>query len=159
MTERLSKLILTRPALTGQFGLALQFDGSDDHIEVPGFTEDISELTISAWIKADDWNSNRRILQKGNDRQRVSSAGRRRVNSFLKSVQLVWKSLSLPATGKWVHVVAAVYDGSTMSLYYDKILKGSTSRSGMVPTTSSDLFLGTKNAGAPSGDRFKGIDG
>ena len=142
-------------SVTGQVGTALQFDGSNDHIVVPGFTEDISGLTLSAWIKADDWNGNRRILQKGGDgsEYRLLAEGGKFVFE-MGSTRL--QLASLPPTGTWVHI-AAVYDGSTMSLYYNKVLKGSIARTGMVPTSSSDLYIGTKNAGAPSGDRFKGV--
>ncbi len=141
-------------SVTGQVGTALQFDGSNDHIVVPGFTENISGLTLSAWIKADDWNGNRRILQKGGDGNEY--------RLLVENGQFVFEMgstrlqlASLPATSTWVHIVA-VYDGSTMSIYYNKVLKGSIARTGMVPTSSSDLYIGTKNAGAPAGDRFKG---
>jgi hypothetical protein len=141
-------------SVTGKFAAALYFDGSDDHIEVPGFTEDISELTISAWIKADDWNGNRRIIQKGSDgsEYRLLIENSRFIFE-MGSTRL--EITTLPATGTWVHL-AAVYDGTTMNVYYDKVLVGSRTRSGMVPTSSNALYIGSKNAGAPAGDRFKG---
>ena len=139
----------------GMYGRALQFDGSDDHIAVPGFTGNFSELTLSVWIKATDWNGNRRVLQKGDDSSEyrlLSENGR-----FVFEVGSTRLQLNtLPATGSWVHV-AAVYDGSAMRVYYDKILQGTIARTGMAPSSSKQLFIGSKNAGAPSGDRFRGV--
>ncbi len=138
----------------GKSGNALVFDGTDDHIEIPGFTENINQLTISTWINATNWNGNRRLLQKGGD----GSEYRLLIENG-KFVFEVGSSrlqvTSLPATGTWVHVVA-VYDGNNMKLYYDKELKGTLARTGMVPTSNNALFIGSKNAGAPAGDRFIG---
>lgn len=139
----------------GKFGRALQFDGTDDHIAVPGFSEEMTGLTLSAWIHATDWSGNRRIMQKGGDgsEYRLLKESSRFVFEIgSKKLQLT----ALPATGQWVHV-AAVYDGAAMRVYYDKVLQGSTALTGPVPTSSSTLFIGTKNTGAGGGDRFFGF--
>jgi hypothetical protein len=141
-------------SVPGKFGTALQFDGSDDHIEIPAFSENLSQLTISVWVKATNWNGNRRIIQKGGD----SSEYRLLVEGgkFVFEVGSTRLELTtLPAVGTWVHIVA-VYDGSAMKVYYDKVLKGSIARTGQV-ATSSKAYIGSKNAGAPAGDRFYGI--
>ncbi|MBN2842196.1 MAG: hypothetical protein JXM68_03850, partial [Sedimentisphaerales bacterium] len=141
-------------SIAGKSGNALNFDGTDDHIAVPGFTENINQLTISAWINATNWNGNRRLLQKGGDGSefRILAENNRFIFEIGSSKLQI---TSFPATGTWVHVVA-VYDGNNMKLYYNKELKGTLARTGMVPTTSNTLYIGSKDAGAPAGDRFIG---
>ncbi|MHA1929385.1 MAG: hypothetical protein ACTSV2_12490, partial [Candidatus Thorarchaeota archaeon] len=50
--------------------LALYFDGSDEVI-IPSDSSlnPTTAITVMAWINADDWIGNRRILQKGVDDQ------------------------------------------------------------------------------------------
>jgi M6 family metalloprotease-like protein len=142
-------------AVAGKFGPAMQFDGSNDHLVIPGFIDNISELTISVWIKADDWSSNRRVMQKGNDgsEYRLLAEG----GKFVFEIGATRLELpTLPPTGVWVHL-AAVYDGATMRVYYDNVLQGSRARTGIIPVASGNLYIGTKNAGAIAGDRFKGV--
>ncbi len=131
------------------------FDGNDDHILVPGFSENMTGLTISFWMNVNDWGGNRRILQKGGD----GSEYRVLVewDEFVFEVGNTRLELSeLPATNQWVHV-AAVYDGNQMRVYYNKQLKGSKNRTGMVPSSTRDIYIGSKDAGSSGSDRFSGI--
>ena len=140
---------------TGVFGNAFNFDGSDDHIAVDDLSEDMSGLTISVWLNAGNWSSNRRVIQKGADSGEYRLLAER--SKFVFEIGSSRLELSeMPATGQWVHVVA-VYDGSQMKLYYDRVLKGTLARTGTVPSSSATLFIGTKNATSGSTDRYIGM--
>jgi hypothetical protein len=51
----------------GKFGNALEFDGSDDYVEVPN-SESLNfknQMTIEAWIKPKNWVNWLRVVAKG----------------------------------------------------------------------------------------------
>lgn len=119
-------------------------------------------ITISAWMKADDYLrangefANRRILQKGaNDNQFRLLAEWGNLVFHLANVGRL--ETPLPTTGSWHHI-AGVYDGSTMKMYVDGWLAGSIAASGKIGITTDPLFLGTKsNTVTVAGDYFKGM--
>ena len=140
---------------TGKFNGGMLFDGVDDYVDVAGFSEDMSGITISVWLRPDDWNGNRRILQKGNDGSefRLLRENSRMVFELGSSRLEVSE---MPAIGSWTHVVV-VYDGSEMRMYYNKSIKGTLSRTGTVPTSSRTMYIGSKNDSSISSDLFKGV--
>ena len=139
----------------GKSNSCFRFDGVDDHVVVEGLDAEMSEMTISAWIYSVDWNSNRRIIQKGGDGSEYRLLVER--SNFVFQIGSTSLLVSeLPPTGQWVHI-AAVYDGSNMSVYYNKELMLSTPLTGMVSTGSNDLYIGTKAEDSASTDRFNGV--
>jgi alpha-mannosidase len=111
-------------------------------------------ITISAWFNAEDWNGNRRILQKGNtDNQYRLLAENGQMVFEIYNVGRI--STLLPSTEEWHHI-AAVYDGTAMRLYLDGLLRTMMYASGPINLTDHPLYLGTKTPLAPSGDYFKG---
>src|SRR5205085_4100784 len=72
-------------------------------------------ITLAAWINANDWNGNRRILQKGNsDNQYRFLAENGSFKFHLNGVGTL--ASALPPTNTWMHV-AATWNGSTMIIY------------------------------------------
>jgi hypothetical protein len=121
----------------------------------------INAITIAAWIYADDWNGDRRIVDKGlryadhpytlTAQQGVLSFGVGIGNTNYASV-----STTLPSVGAWHHV-AGTYDGSAMQLYIDGQLMESSVASGVVRTTTTPLGIGNKLQTQYASDDFHGI--
>ncbi|MDF1539908.1 MAG: AGE family epimerase/isomerase [Candidatus Thorarchaeota archaeon] len=136
--------------------MALYFDGSDE-VLVPtaASLNPTDAITIMAWIKADDWVGNRRILQKGTDDQYqlIDEGG---LQFGLAGVVDGGISTPLPSTRAWHHV-AGSYDGAYMKIYVDGLEMGSESASGSIATSSKDLAIGNKPGSVGSLDRFKGV--
>jgi len=111
-------------------------------------------ITISAWFKADDWNGNRRLLQKGeSDRQYRLLAEWGNLVFDVYGVGRI--QAALPSSGAWHHA-AAVYDGTAMRLYIDGVRQAMAYAGGQINLTTDPLYLGTKTPQAPSGDYYKG---
>ncbi|MBN2228331.1 MAG: ThuA domain-containing protein [Candidatus Thorarchaeota archaeon] len=147
---------ITDNSETPSSNMALYFDGSDEVI-IPSDSSlnPTSALTVMAWIHADDWVGNQRILQKGvDDQYRLLDEGN--LEFGLAGVSGGDIGTPLPTTGEWHHV-AGTYDGSTISLYVDGVERVSNSASGSLQTSSTSLYIGNKPLSSYPGDRFKGI--
>jgi hypothetical protein len=141
---------------SGIRGGAVNFDTTDYFTASSTPSLNITDaITISAWIYALDWSSNRRIVQKGlNDNQyRLTAEG-----GILKFelLQVTFGSIAtaLPSTSQWHHVVGT-YDGGTIAIYIDGALANSTGATGSMFTSTDDVFIGTKS-GSTAGDFFDG---
>lgn len=146
---------------------ALRFDGVDDRIAVG--TPDVAgtELTLTAWFRADDFGvSDARILSKATGvaeqdhywmLSTIQSQSGPRLRFRLKAggstTTLISQGPRLSA-GEWIFV-AAVYDGERMRLYLDGEEVGSTAKAGMLATSPSvPAAIGNQ----PAGDRpFDGL--
>ena len=109
----------------GKFGKALEFDGSDDYVEMPndsGLPSGAQERTISAWAKVDTFK-NGRIFSYG-----AWSQG----NAFDLIEQKAHKFMIIGhtnnysttkidfSTGDWYHI-AAVLEAGNLTFYYNGI--------------------------------------
>ena len=141
---------------TQQSNMALYFDGSDEVIiSSDSSLNPTNAITVMAWINADDWDGNRRILQKGvDDQYRLIDEGN--LEFGLAGVSGGDIGTPIPTTGVWHHV-AGTYDGSTIRLYVDGVEEVSNSASGPLQTSSTSLYIGNKPLSSYSGDHFKGI--
>lgn len=145
----------------GTANQALYFNGSGycivnpaDAPTSPNLYDLQDAITISAWFNADDWNGNRRILQKGNsDNQYRLLAENGQMIFDIYNIGRI--ATSLPSTGVWHHI-AAVFDGDAMRIYMDGLQQTTMYASGQINLTDHPLYLGTKTPQAPSGDYFKG---
>ncbi|HEY0550172.1 MAG TPA: PA14 domain-containing protein, partial [Verrucomicrobiae bacterium] len=112
-------------------------------------------ITLAAWIYATNWNSNRRVLQKGDgDNQYRLLAEWGELKFDLTGVGTL--VTSLPATGAWVHL-AATWNGSTMVLYFNGVQQATLAAGGTLATTADTLRIATKNGSGSSGDYFLGL--
>jgi hypothetical protein len=114
----------------------------------------VKAITIAAWILANDWGGNRRIVQKGNsDNQYRLLAENGVFKLHLNGVDTV--TSPLPPTGVWVHV-AGTWDGSIMAIYTNGVQQASLAAAGTIVTTADLLAIGKKNTSGFAGDYFNG---
>ncbi|MDB6067149.1 MAG: type sorting protein [Pedosphaera sp.] len=111
-------------------------------------------LTICAWVNAVNWTGNRRVLQKGNNDNQYRLLAENNVFKFdLSGVAAL--TTTLPSSGTWVHV-AGTWNGSTMAIYYNGVLRTSISTTGTVATTTDALTIAAKNGSGAAGDYMLG---
>ncbi|MBC7328098.1 glycoside hydrolase family 92 protein [bacterium] len=146
----------------GKLGSALSFNGVNDFLEIsdsPSLNP-LNAITIDVWIYPNDWNGNRRIIQKGmQDNQfRLTAEGGRLV-WHIAGVSNGLLATDLPATKQWHHIVAG-YDGEKgiMWIWLDgRIVAERRDVRGNIPVRNEPLFIGTKRNDAPPGDWFNGL--
>lgn len=117
--------------VASQVGSGIDFDGSNDYIEVADSSWPVAAFTWSTWAKfADFANAFQFLLAKTLDNGAVSS-GEFRQNSSNQKVEFcgnsgisVVQSGTLSA-GTW-YCFAVTYDGTTTRLYVDGVLDNST---------------------------------
>ncbi len=140
---------------------SLYFNGSG-YVEVvpngsassPNLYNLTDEISLSAWIKPDDWGGNRRIMQKGNSDNQYRLLAEN--GGLVFEIYAIGRiTTELPSTGVWHHI-AGTYDGSVMKLFVDGVEMVRAYASGSINITNDNLFIATKNSGAPASDHFKG---
>ena len=139
---------------SGQYGAALDFDGSNDSVTVPDSSSlDLtSGMTVEAWVRPLTTSGWRTVVLKerpgdvvyalyssNNDNGRPS--GRARVNGS----NVLVNGTSRLTTSVWTHL-AATFDGSNLRLYVNGALVGTRSASGTILTTTNPLRIGGSSA-------------
>ncbi|MCW1886836.1 PQQ-dependent sugar dehydrogenase [Luteolibacter flavescens] len=142
---------------TGKIGGSLRFTGEFNQsvmVENHPSLNPTTAITISAWVNAADWTSNRRVLQKGNTDSQY--------RLLVEAGELVWDianvgrlETTLPPVNQWVHV-AATYDGARMRAFINGVRVGTMNATGAIPVTADPLYLGTKIPTAIAGDHLNG---
>jgi len=137
---------------------ALQFNAAQFQsvavFDAAGLDPSRGGLSITAWINAANWAGNRRVLQKGNNDNQYRLLAEGGVFKFdLTGVGTV--TTALPPTANWVHV-AGTWNGSTMAIYYNGVLKASLTASGSLSNTTDPLAIAAKNGSGTAGDYFQG---
>ena len=148
----------------GYFGNALETDGAVGNVDLGGIDVAGSEITVMAWINADDFETlDARIVSKstGSAEQdqtwMLSTISGPRLRFRLStngSTSTLLGSGGTLSSSTWIHA-AATYDGSTMVLYQDGLLVGSMAKSGNIDTDPSVLAW----MGASPGASAKVFDG
>ena len=129
----------------------VDFDGSDDFIDLGALSLDLNTTTISAWVKTNDTSQlNQCIL--GEDSAGVNDgdfffgydnevSDKWQLVVGLSGNNVIVQSDS-NATTDWTHLVATL-DGSTMKLYVNGVLQSDTeSFSGNIFKTSNHTLIG-----------------
>ena len=152
----------------GRFGSAVEFDGGDARLEAGTWSVGGSALTLTAWIKADDFGvGDARIISKATDHFEQDhyfmlstvTDGPMKLRARLKTGgqthTLIAASGALQA-GTWAFV-AMVYDGTTLKLFKDAAEAGSMTKNGMLDTNDSVPIWVGNNPGPR--DHKKPFDG
>ncbi|MEM7164110.1 MAG: LamG-like jellyroll fold domain-containing protein [Planctomycetota bacterium] len=127
----------------GHTGAGLQFDGSDDRLEIGNLDISGDELTIAMWFRVDDFGVyDARLISKATGTAEqdhwwmVSTLGNRLRFRLKTSVggtsTLIAPSGSLP-TATWVHV-AVTYNGAQMTIYQNGVAVASRAKQGSLAT-------------------------
>lgn len=121
---------------TGKFGGAISFDGSDDHI-ITGKTFNNSQFSYAVWAYPTSTATNKYILFEG-------GASSRNIGVLSSSATwYVWPNDATLNAGSvslnvWAFL-ALTYDGGTLRLYKDGVLKASLVAT---PGAGGNLFIG-----------------
>jgi hypothetical protein len=134
---------------TGNMG-SFSFDGVDDHIFLSTAFNNTSG-TWSCWFKATDITResgtyNRRLIHQSNG---TNGLYRIDLDQGIGDVRITsdfWPALTANGivVNTWYHV-AATYNGTTVSLYLNGVLKGSVSQTSQVNTSAISLAIGRFN--------------
>ncbi len=130
----------------GQLGGALEFDGIDDRVDLGVMDIPGSEMSISFWFKADDFDvSDARFISKatgtsGNHHYWMVGVSKKSKLSFRLKTNGITTTLTSKiasiSPGQWHHVTAT-YDGNKMKIYCDGKLIDSTAKTGQIDINNS----------------------
>ncbi len=142
----------------GKIGQALDFDGSDDDVQLLSNPLDgVSAFSISGWVNPDSTSSGTFSLVSrwagGGDNQILIRGGDGGVQfyTFNASAVQVGGNISTYSINTWQHFVAT-YDGSTMRMYKDGVVSATTySQTGNMANTSGGPRIG---GGSGSGSEY-----
>jgi 1,4-alpha-glucan branching enzyme len=142
----------------GMIGSALYFGAPSQVAVSNSFSlNPVQGITVSAWVNADDWPNNQRILEKGKSNNQyalfVNPSGQ--LAFAIYSVTNGMLVTSPPSGGSWHHI-AGTYDGSLISLYVDGQIVTQQTASGQMPVTADPLAIGFR-PGANIFHYFNGI--
>jgi MSHA biogenesis protein MshQ len=151
------------PAISGDPGTCHygQFDGGDDYIWIPDGEnlDNLTQLTLSAWIKADSFSQAngsgaRGILSKGPDVGDnvtyglfFSDTGGNQLQVDIDGANDRFSSNTSFTLGDWYHI-ALVFDGNQapsqrVKLYVNGVLDGTFSESSAaIPDSAGDFYIG-----------------
>ena len=142
--------------ITGQVGGALDFDGFNDHVQVPDAASlDItSELTIAAWINPGSMGQGDqgRIVDKaGADGTvgwvfRLNSSNRLSFQQHGKTPGITTRS-NVIQTNTWQHVAAVVTGGTSVTFYVNGTNVGEATLTGAIAANTKPLSIGIRGDG------------
>jgi chitodextrinase len=132
----------------GKYGDALSFNGSNSVVTIPASAslDPTGAVTVEAWVRPDTVSSWRAVAVKEQTSSSLSyglysssNAGPAAL-AYTSGEKHATTSSSLP-TAAWSHI-AAVYNGSALSIYVNGVLSSQTSVTGKLPETNGALTLG-----------------
>ena len=139
----------------GTIGQALEFDGSDDYVDVGSDTalNLTSDLTIAAWVKpTDNGASDYGIVARGGGNWTYvfalnDSSGSWRPGLYTDGP---WNyGSSVYGYDQWRHVVVTITSGGSLTFYVDGVADGTATETG-VSNPSSSTLIGDWEGGSSS---------
>lgn len=135
--------------IDGPYGWSLDFDGSDDYVEVPHSASlDItSAITVMAWIKVDTWGDYNQLVCKRDGTDASWTLEQNSTNKYFDFA--IWDGgtadkatmTTTLSAGTWYYL-AATYDGDTIKIYLNGDLAASTSHAGSIDSTTTPVNIG-----------------
>ncbi|KKQ23516.1 MAG: hypothetical protein US38_C0014G0003 [Candidatus Roizmanbacteria bacterium GW2011_GWC1_37_12] len=135
---------------TGKYNSSLEFDGTDDYINVVdnNSLDMTTNITLSAWIKLSDLtitNANNIVAKGTNGYQfTVGDSSSLKVGLAKQDVAWVVQSNTTISDTNW-HFVSVTYNGTTGKVYLDGIDRSGSTSIQTFSNTSDNLFIGSKN--------------
>ena len=141
----------------GKIGKARNFNGTSDYLSIPDNTtlNPSTNITLSAWIKT---NVGGDVISKrpaANNSGYLLGIGSSSATMYVYS-NGTWQNATCAncvSFTNWNHVVGT-FDGSTIKIYVNGRLTGTTSYSGSINTTTAAVVVGRSDAG---GNYFTGL--
>lgn len=153
-------------------GNCLDFDGSNDHVQVPesgSSSLDLTKFTIEGWVNLEATPSNLYVML---NKRPDAGDGLANYQLFINSSRQValWigngvlSSYTATTTNgltlnQWHHV-AATYDQVNMNVYLDGVLEAQTAQTAVPQLSDADIFMGVYGQGettdGPGSFRFNG---
>lgn len=161
--NRLPALVLALILITCPVYAAIDFDGTDDLVDLGTGLDNNGELTISAWINADALTTRRLIVGNGNSSGAAIDywleLGRTsgKLSALRSADELCVTGGTTLSTGTWYHVAVVISGSSsnwTCTLYLDGSNDGSASVTINANATNEQTAIG--RGGAFSGSYFDG---
>jgi len=147
----------------GTRGQVLSLDGTDDYVDLPAdaMTSGRSEVTLSLWIKPDEWVSSNTIWDEYAESNYWQFSIRQDTwftrDSSTGTTGSRGNDVSMPSvsTGSWHHL-AFVYSvaGGSKAIYYDGVVQGTSTASIDELTVDRD---GARIGYACDGDNYDGL--
>ena len=144
----------------GKFGKAVDFDGSDDYIEVPDAPslDGTEEITVAAWVFLRSFNAGG--YTGFVDKTSGGNPGQRSYNLGQRSGQWEWGvandgntkntlNIGSTRTEEWIHLVGT-YNGEEMKLYENAVQIGTLAQTGPIYDSDTVLAIGRWNGGGGS---------
>lgn len=149
----------------GKYGSALQFDGTDDTVEIPHHADfDLATFTITLWINVQSSTDGAFRTIIGKD---VSPAGQpRNFGVYIKDSGVLgvnytsggsWSSAEadiVVSDGQW-HYIAFTYDGSSLRSFVDGQLSAETASTNVPDNNTEPVRVG--RWGGARGDFMNGV--
>jgi len=149
--------------VAGQYGTALDFDGSDDHIAISDSTSlRPQDITITAWVNPDTFSFATIIAKRraGNNPSyaidTISGGQWRFVMIPAAEESILVTTASAISTGEWTFI-AATWDGSTMRAYKNGIVDPTTeSHTAVSGYAAFDVLIGANDQSGTLTNFFDG---
>ncbi|MBD2843958.1 hypothetical protein IDH44_02030 [Paenibacillus sp. IB182496] len=124
--------LMNRPAhVEGVLGNAVFFDGRNDYIDLgnPAALQLSGAMSVTAWVYADDFDTNGRIISKENGPGSqgwslyagADGKGRFQIATGADTTVPVETASALPA-GQWVHLAGVYEPGTALRIYVNGVL-------------------------------------
>jgi len=144
---------------SGKFGAAIQFDGTDDYINIPDANSlDLTTgMTIEAWVNPTNVTGYRTVITKDNGTNNLaytlsannstSGAANQRPNARIRSGST---TTTITGTTKlvlntWAHL-ACTYDGTTLRYYQNGVQVATVAVTASMTVTTNPLRIGGSTA-------------
>lgn len=129
----------------GKYGKAMEFDGTDDYVQIPDSSAlDITNITISAWIKATTLGG--RII----DKITVGETDGYLMDTYNSKIRICANtcpsSNTTLSTGTWLHITLT-FDGTTTKFYLNGSPDGSSTSIISISTNALNLRFGADQNG------------
>ncbi len=131
---------------TGQTSGALQLDGNNDHVQIPGFPNATGSFTMTSWVRSTTAGGDQRIFVDDHDNNEsgyalsIGDGGTRSVRFFSRGVNPVIIDTPVVLTADAWHYVVGVHDADARQrrIYVDGQLVAQDSAGGYSNTWGTD---------------------